>query len=199
MTYGVSTLEMASAFSTLENEGVFRKPTCIKKITDSQGNVILQDTVVSKVVYEENAAKTMTNILKDVLTYGTGTAYNIDNAICAGKTGTTNDTNDSWFVGYSKYYTTAVWVGYDLPKSLDADYGRISSGMIWKNFMNNIHENLEFAEFPEYIKEIVTEEETTETQVIYEETTLETEENQIYDGSSSGGTSTPEDSMYQGN
>lgn len=199
MTYGVSTLEMASAYSTLENDGVYRTPTCIRKITDSEGNIVVEDTLITKIIYEENASRTMTDVLKGVLTGGTGTAYNISNAICAGKTGTTNDTNDSWFIGYSTYYTTAVWVGYDMPQTLDPDYGRISSGMIWKTYMEKIHEGLEIKDFPDYVESIETENESTEERNTTFETEETTEENQIYIENNSDETTEPEGSIYQGN
>jgi len=199
MTYGVSTLEMASAYSTLENDGVYRTPTCIKKITDADGNVIVEDTIASKIVYEKIAARTMTDVLKGVLINGTGAAYNISSAICAGKTGTTNDTNDSWFIGYSSYYTTAVWVGYDMPESLDPNYGRTSSGMIWKNFMENLHTGLEIKDFPAYTDTIETENETVTSKYNTVETTTSNNENTMYNGNSSDESSTPEESMYQGN
>lgn len=199
MTYGVSTLEMASAFSTLENDGVYRTPTCIRRITDADGNVIVEDTITTKTIYEENAARTMTDVLKGVLTGGTGTAYNITDAICAGKTGTTNDTNDSWFIGYSTYYTTAVWVGYDLPQTLDPNYGRISSGMIWKTYMEKIHEGLEIKDFSPFIDETETDDETVTSRNQSTTTEETTEENQLYNENFSDGTSEPEGSMYQGN
>ncbi len=149
MTYGVSTYEMASAYATIANDGVYRNPTCIVRITDSFGNEILNNdnnSNSSKEIYRKNAARTMTNVLKDVLVWGTGKNYGIENAICAGKTGTTNDNKDSWFVGYSKYYTTAIWCGYDMPKEMGSDLIS-ASGQIWQKYMSQIHEGLEKLDF----------------------------------------------------
>lgn len=152
MTYGVSALEMASAFCTLENNGEYRSPTCVIKITDSFGNEIIDNTKNQdeKQVYEKNASLMTTNVLKDVLTMGTGKDYQIESAICAGKTGTTNDNKDCWFAGYSKYYTTAVWCGYDMPKEMEGTLPK-SAGYIWKNYMENIHMGLEKKDFDEYM------------------------------------------------
>jgi membrane peptidoglycan carboxypeptidase len=68
----------------------------------------------------------------------------------AGKTGTTSDKKDGWFCGYTPYYTTAVWVGYDSPKTLDDLYGSTYPLTIWRTFMEDIHQNLERVEFPSY-------------------------------------------------
>lgn len=147
MTYGVSTVEMAEAYSTLENDGLFRESTCIVKITDADNNKIVSGKPKEKRVYEENASRMMTDILKGVLIRGTGKNYNISNAICAAKTGTTNDNKDVWFVGYSTYYTTAVWCGYDKPKEINDGYGTKCSGRIWSEFMTYLHEGLEVKDF----------------------------------------------------
>lgn len=152
LTYGVTTVEMASAYSTLENNGVFRTPTCIKQITDSDGNVIIDNTIEEKQIYESNASKEMVDVLKGVLVRGTGKQYQIDNAICAAKTGTTNDDKDIWFCGFSTYYTTSVWIGYDLPEEVTEKYILQSSGTIWNEFMTSIHNGLEKQEFDEAAK-----------------------------------------------
>lgn len=150
-TYGTSTVEMASGFATLANDGVYREPTCIVKITDANGTELVSDHVNPVPVYEENAAREMTDILTGVLKYGTGRNLGLNNMSCAGKTGTTNDKKDGWFVGYTPYYTTSVWVGYDIPKTLSNLYGSSYPGYIWKLFMNNIHKDLEYKQFPGYI------------------------------------------------
>ncbi len=152
LTYGVSALEMASAYSALENDGIFRSPTCIVKITDVDGKAVVDNTITEKRIYEENAARTMTNVLKGVLTVGTAKKHNLENAIAAGKTGTTDYRKDSWFVGYTAYYTTSVWVGYDWPKEFEESSGNSYSLMIWEDYMDQIHEGLELMEFPEYEK-----------------------------------------------
>ena len=154
LTYGVSSYEMASAYSTLENSGVYRNPTCILKITDDSGNIILDNTdnsVGGKVIYEANAANTMTNVLKGVLKRGTGRKYQIDNAICAAKTGTTNNNYDSWFAGYSYYYTTAVWCGYDLPREMKDGVEVTCSGNIWKTYMTYLHKDLAEIDIGNYV------------------------------------------------
>lgn len=151
LTYGVSSLEMASAYAALENDGVFRVPTCIVRITDNTGEEIVSDEVKKIKVYETNAARTMTDVLKGVLTVGTGRKHNLETAIAAAKTGTTDDKRDGWFVGYTTYYTTSVWVGADMPKKIDDLSGSTYPAYIWKRFMNRIHENLPVEDFPEYI------------------------------------------------
>ena len=154
LTYGVSSYEMASAYSTLENSGVYRNPTCILKITDDDGNIILDNTGNSagaRVIYEANAANTMTNVLKGVLVRGTGRNYQVDNAICAAKTGTTNNNYDSWFTGYSYYYTTAVWCGYDLPREMNDGVAVTCAGNIWQSYMTYLHEDLDLMDIGNYI------------------------------------------------
>lgn len=172
-TYGVSSYEMATAYATIENDGVYRNPTCIRKILDANRNVVVDNGVNTngnKKIYEANASRMMTDVLKGVLTSGTGIDYNVSNAICAGKTGTTNDVRDVWFVGYSHYYTTAVWCGYDMPKELDAEYGKKSAGIIWKEYMEKIHEGKDLVEFNPYFDIVPTypeyEEETTTIETI---------------------------------
>lgn len=152
LTNGVTTVEMASAYATLENDGVFRDPTCVKKITDAEGNIIVNNNKLRKEkrVYEENAARMMTNILTGVLKSGTAAGHALSNMACAGKTGTTSDKKDGWFCGYTPYYSTAVWVGYDTPKTLSDLYGSTYPLSIWEDFMQQIHEGLEYKDFELY-------------------------------------------------
>ena len=152
LTNGVTTVEMASAFATIENDGVFREPTCIGKITDSDGKTIVNNKKnrKEKHVYKQNAARMMTSILQGVLVNGTARGNALDNMSCAGKTGTTSDKKDGWFCGYTPYYTTTVWVGYDSPKTLDDLYGNTYPLRIWREFMSDIHQGLENKEFPSY-------------------------------------------------
>lgn len=150
LTYGVSALEMASAYAALENDGVFRSPTCIVRITDSDGKEVIGNAVVTERVYEQNAARMMTDVLQGVLTVGTAKKSNLETAVAAGKTGTTDNKKDGWFIGYTAYYTTSVWVGYDMPKKVDDLSGSTYPVAIWKSFMDEIHVGLEPIEFPTY-------------------------------------------------
>lgn len=169
LTNGASTVEMASGYATIENDGVYRDPTCIKKVLDSNDNVIInnQKSQEQKQVYEETASRMMTDILTGVLIRGTAAGKGVSNMPCAGKTGTTSDKKDGWFCGYTPYYTTAVWVGYDSPKTLNDLYGSTYPLTIWHDFMEEIHQNLEKVEFKSYegaskTNVTVTEEPTTE-------------------------------------
>lgn len=147
MTNGTSSLEMTAAFATLANDGVYREPTCIEKIVDAKGNVIYEADRTGVQVYQHNAARAMTTILTGVMENGTGKELNLEGIPCAGKTGTTNDQKDGWFVGYTRYYTTGVWVGYDLPKAMKNLKGNTYPGWIWKQFMENAHKDLPVLEF----------------------------------------------------
>lgn len=148
LTYGCSPLEMASAYATIENNGKYREPTCIVKILDADGNTIVKNKVDEKNIYDSNAANMMTDILKGVLTRGTGVGLGLDNGMtAAGKTGTTNDKKDGWFCGFTPYYTTAVWIGCDSPTPVPDLSGSSYPGRTWKTFMNAIHAGLEVKPF----------------------------------------------------
>lgn len=155
LTNGVTTAEMASAYAAIANDGIFREPTCIKKITDSEGNTIVNNSKLrkEKQVYEETATRMMTSILSGVLKTGTAAGHALNNMACAGKTGTTSDKKDGWFCGFTPYYSTAVWVGYDTPQTLDNLYGSTYPLYIWEDFMNKIHEGLEYKDFKSYSNE----------------------------------------------
>ena len=149
-TRGVSALEMASGYAAIENGGNYREPTCIVKITDAEGNDIYTSKQEEVAVYKENAARAMTDMLVSVVKDGTGKGLAISETPCAGKTGTTNDNKDGWFVGYTRYYTTSVWVGYDMPKKLPTLKGSSYPGAIWHDFMENAHVGCTAMEFLPY-------------------------------------------------
>lgn len=154
-TNGVSTIEMTAAYAALENEGKYREPTCIVKITDADGVILYETQMEEKQVYKNNAARMMTDMLVSVMQEPQGTGYGLalENMPCAGKTGTTNDNKDGWFAGYTSYYTTCVWVGYDMPKELPGLSGASYPGSIWKTFMEQIHQGLTPVNFTPYISE----------------------------------------------
>lgn len=141
-TTGVSALEMTSAYAALAHEGIYRAPTCITMITDCEGNILAMPNASEKQVYQKEAAKEMTDILEGVLTRGTGCGHALDGMPCAGKTGTTNDNLDGWFVGYTEYYTTGVWVGFDSPRGVRSLSGASYPLSIWQTYMNGIHDGL---------------------------------------------------------
>lgn len=141
-TTGASVLEMTAGYATLVNAGIYRQPTCITLITDMQGNIITMPETETRQVYEADAAHEMTNILEGVLTRGTAKGKGIPDMPCAGKTGTTNDNIDGWFVGYSAYYTTGIWVGFDSPRANSALAGSTYPVNIWQAFMTDLHDGL---------------------------------------------------------
>lgn len=177
-TKGVNAVEMASAYAAIENGGEFREPTCIMKMTDSSGNDIVADGFyqkgTSKYIYDENACKMMITCMEAVMIKGTGVGGKLATMPCAGKTGTTNDSKDLWFVGFTKYYTTSVWVGYDIPRSLAGlSYTATPLG-IWKTYMDSINNGLPLAKLDDYkITVAPTKEDNKETE---EETKEEQEE-----------------------
>ncbi len=149
-TNGVSALEMAAGYATLENDGMYREPTCVKSIVDAEENIIYASDRLETVIYKETAARMMTDVLTTVMKEGTGVSCQLYNMPCAGKTGTTNDKKDGWFVGYTPYYTTSVWVGYDYPRKVDDLQGASYPGWIWQTYMNYIHTGLNPIEFLPY-------------------------------------------------
>lgn len=142
LTHGVTPLEMASAYGTFANRGVHVKPTAIVKILDRNGNVIEDESTLQKgntknQVMSEKEAYEMTYMLEGVINHGTGTAANIGRP-AAGKTGTTDDNKDAWFVGYTPDLVTAVWMGDDTGShSLGEVYGGTIPAQIWHDYMVN--------------------------------------------------------------
>lgn len=141
-TKGTTSEEMAAGYATLENDGVYREPTCITKITTSDGKEVMSSDTEEKTVYTESAAKSMTDILQSVISGGTGVGAKVPNIDTAGKTGTTTSNRDGWFCGYTPYYTTAIWVGRDDNKEMSSLSGASYPKSIWSNFMNAIHEGI---------------------------------------------------------
>lgn len=135
-TKGVSPLEMASGYAAVENDGLYREPTCVKSIVDSDENVVYTSSLTEKTVYKQDAARMMTDIMTSVMDSGTGRSAKLADMPCAGKTGTTNDHKDGWFCGFTRYYTTAVWVGCDYPKAISNLSGSTYPAQIWKAYMS---------------------------------------------------------------
>lgn len=150
-TYGMSAVEMASGYAAIQNDGVYREPTCIERIESADGEVLYETPENSVQVYEQNAARMMTDILKGVMTAGTARGLDLGAMPSAGKTGTTNDHKDGWFCGFTRYYTTAVWVGYDSPKEMKDLSGATYPGHIWQDFMKKVNEDKEPLDFMPYV------------------------------------------------
>lgn len=149
LTYGATTVEMASAYATLANHGDFREPTCISSIIDNNGKEIYKE-YESKEIYTDKAADDMVDILEGVITNGTAKKLNWGSSSkiqAFAKTGTTNDSKDGWLCGATPYYTISVWVGYDQPKTLSNLYGATYPGQIWKDCMLSVTDGLEEKEF----------------------------------------------------
>jgi penicillin-binding protein 1A len=149
-TEGVRVVDMAKGYSALANGGSYSDRTCIRKIEHVSDGAVYKNSEETTQVYSEDAAWLMTDVLKGVLNepYATGRALKLENdQICAGKTGTTNSGKDVWFCGYTKYYTTVVWAGYDTPRAMPGASGAAISGKIWKDYMDRIHTKLEPVDF----------------------------------------------------
>ena len=141
---------MASGYAAVENDGLYREPTCVKSIVDSDENVVYTSSLTEKTVYKQDAARMMTDIMTSVMDSGTGRSAKLADMPCAGKTGTTNDHKDGWFCGFTRYYTTAVWVGCDYPKAISNLSGSTYPAQIWKAYMSAAHEGLSSLDFLPY-------------------------------------------------
>ena len=146
LTDGVSTYDMAAAYATFANNGMYRKPRTYLRVTDANGNVLLENTAASDVVLKESTTYYMNTMLENVVDAGTGRKGNFSNTMdIAGKTGTTTSNNDKWFVGYTPYYTAACWVGYDIQERIPSDsYLAVD---MWRKVMEPLHAQLADAQF----------------------------------------------------
>ena len=139
---GVSTDEMAAAYGVFANNGIYREPTTFLQVLDSDGHVLLNNDTSGKVVLKESTVYYINALLENVVSpYGTGKSAQLEGMTVAGKTGTTSSNNDKWFVGYTPYYTAAVWVGYDEMERIQSS-SYLAADM-WKQVMGPLHEGLE--------------------------------------------------------
>lgn len=154
LTEGVSVLEMTAAYAAFGNGGAYYQPYCYYKIEDSQGNVLIETDAAStkEQALTESTGWLMNKILQTVMTSGTGRSYKISGVECFGKTGTTTDSKDRWFVGGTPEYVAAVWYGYDMPKEIVYRLSSNPAGTIWETVMNEIYDvkGKDVTEFPEY-------------------------------------------------
>lgn len=140
-TYGVTTVEMANAYSCVANHGQFRQTDCIVSILDKYGEE-LYEPYETRQVYVPEQTELMIDILKGVIKRGTARNMGWKSTVeAAGKTGTTNNSKDGWFVGITPDYAMAVWVGYDMPRELSNLYGGSYPARIWKDAMEVLVEN----------------------------------------------------------
>ena len=146
LTEGVSTYEMAAAYGVFANNGIYREPTTFLQVLDSDGHVLLNNDSSGEVVLKESTVYYINTLLENVVSpYGTGKSAQLEGMTVAGKTGTTSSNNDKWFVGYTPYYTAAVWVGYDEMERIQSN-SYLAADM-WKQVMGPLHEGLEDVDF----------------------------------------------------
>jgi penicillin-binding protein 1A len=128
--------EHTSAFSSFPNDGLRAVPRYVVKVTDFDGNVLERNAPVVQDVVGERTARIMTHMLRDVVLHGTAIAANRLKTPVAGKTGTTNNFTDAWFVGFSPAITCGVWIGFDEKKSLgNKETGAVAALPVWMAFM----------------------------------------------------------------
>ena len=155
LTNGVSTRDMAEAYATFPSNGIYSYSRTYTKVLDSNGEVLLDNQPETHTVLKESTAWYMNTMLQRVIS-GSGvsgdghTGYEaaLSGMRAAGKTGTTSDNFDRWFVGYTPYYTAAVWTGYEQNEKMKTGSAN-PAAVLWKKVMSQVHEGLENKKFPE--------------------------------------------------
>jgi len=144
----ITLLEQTAAYSVFPNDGVRVSPRYITRVTDYEGRVLEEDFPEVRDVISSRTARVMTSMLREVVLHGTGIAAAKLPFPAAGKTGTTNDFTDAWFVGFTPTMTCGVWVGYDEKKSLGArETGAHAALPIWMSFMNRAMNGKDVGDF----------------------------------------------------
>ncbi|MFC1863048.1 penicillin-binding transpeptidase domain-containing protein [Thermodesulfobacteriota bacterium] len=136
---GISLMELTTAYSVFANGGMLFEPFFINKIVDRNGNILEENQPLMEVAMPVDTAFVMTNILKAVIIDGTGWRAKALKRPAAGKTGTTNDLRDAWFMGYTPDLVTGVWIGYDNVKPMGkGETGSRAACPIWLYFMSGV-------------------------------------------------------------
>ncbi len=142
LTTGVTVLEMTAAYNSFASDGIYTEPYFYTKVTDRDGKVLIEKEVVSRRVWSKKTAKYMTGVLRATAQGPLGIAAALSDRQSAGKTGSTNDDKDRWYMGYTTYYTAGVWYGYDIPETLPYYATRQVPHKLWKNVMTEVHKDL---------------------------------------------------------
>ncbi len=152
----VTNLELTAAYATIANGGVYHEPIFYTRVEDSEGNIVIDKQPETHRVIKETTAYLLTSMMEDCVSGangGTGTYADFDTSMgIAGKTGTTTDEHDLWFVGYTPYYTLGIWTGYDYYtyKNVDDSVSRVTGFyhiMLFDTIMSELHEGLERKQF----------------------------------------------------
>lgn len=146
ITNGVSNLELTAAYAAIANGGIYVEPVFYTKVTDQEGNVLLENTPTETRVFKESTAFLLTSAMEDVVSEGSGIPFQLNGMTVAGKTGTTSSFMDLVFAGFTPYYTASIWAGYDVNAELPAE-DRTFHQRLWTNVMNRIHKELPDQEF----------------------------------------------------
>ncbi len=157
LSNGVTQLEVAAAYGTIANLGEYRRPMLYSMVLDHDGNVLLENNSEPRQVLKATSAYILTQMMSSVVndSKGTGTAAKFKNSQMpvVGKTGTTTDTKDLTFVGYTPYYVGSIWMGYDRYDTTVANMNGLSNQHahldVWRNIMEQIHQGLEVKDFPQ--------------------------------------------------
>ncbi len=148
ITHGISPLEMAAAYGTIANDGMYIEPTFYTKVMDANGNVVLTPNQKQQRVFTEQVAYITRSITEEpTKPGGTATYCTISGKEVCAKTGTTDGSKDRWLCGMTPYYSAAVWFGYDDPEEIVWNASANPAGTIWSNVMRDIHKNLKSANF----------------------------------------------------
>ena len=142
---GVTTEEMAAAYAAFVNEGVYTKPRTFVRVEDANGNVILENEAQSSVAMKNTTAAIINHLLQEAALNGTGYEAQFSGMHIAGKTGSTNSNKDRYFVGYTPYYSCAVWAGYEHNQRIVASGNPCSA--IFRKVMSAIHQELPDKDF----------------------------------------------------
>ena len=145
LSYGVTVREMTNAYAALPNNGVYREARTFTKVYDSNGNLVLDNTQDSERILSERAANYMNYCLREVVRQGTGYYANMSATMVAAKTGTTSGNKDRWFIGYTEYYTAAVWCGYKYSEEIRLVGNSTNpAGRLWYAVMEPLHRGVEY-------------------------------------------------------
>ena len=147
---GVTPLEMAAAYATIANDGIYIEPTFYTNVTNKKGDEVLKVKQKSKRVFSSQVAYVMKELLKQPVEgeYGTATYCSISGIDVAAKTGTTDDNYDKWLCGFTPYYTAVTWFGFDQNETIKYN-NQNPAGIIWANVMRNVHSGFSRATFRE--------------------------------------------------